>query len=174
MFLNILNTHILVEYSVGCPLAVIKAFPQASIPEIKFLETSSMLELWFQTCIIRSTKATFVIKTISDAMFFISFRRFRVWSIPLLVKNLQILRNYKAIIAFAKAVNCLCIFVHEYTIIVGIPFSYLRLLCSTSLYWCWFIFPWTTSSLPFPYVEMTLQCWMLDSVYEAFRQEIFT
>lgn len=129
MFLNILNTHILIEYSVGCPLAVIRAFTQASIPEIKFLETSSMLELWFQTCIIRSTKATFVIKTISDTLFFRSFRRFRVWSIPLLVKNLQIPRNY-------KVVNCLCIVVHECTIIVGIPLSYLKLLCSTSLYWC--------------------------------------
>lgn len=75
MFLSIVSTYIHFQYLVGPPLHVIRAFTRAYIPEIYFFESSSLEELWCQTCIICSINATFVVQAISVTLFFISLQR---------------------------------------------------------------------------------------------------
>lgn len=108
-----------IKYLVGPSLGVIRAFTQASILEMYFFETSLMRDLWCQTCIIRSIKATFVVKTISDILFrqIISKRLngVHVWTVLRTVKNLQILRSQKVLNCFCSVERCKV--VYECTII---------------------------------------------------------
>lgn len=64
-----------IQHLIWPPLAAIKVFTRGGILEMYSFENCSVQGLWCQTCIIRSIKTAFVVQTIPDLLFIISFQR---------------------------------------------------------------------------------------------------